>query len=120
MSLERRDEHDHPDIKQAFYLPEVVTFTDLQNCSSKSSSAHLRRNTSVFIISTSFSDAAVSAVKSDHSHTYDCAIVLHARTTDLGYRVCNSRFRSRSEMPRQHSFGTTLRFTDPVPADSRQ
>ena len=23
-------------------------------------------------------------------------------------------------LPRQHSFGTTLRFTDPVPADSRQ
>ena len=24
------------------------------------------------------------------------------------------------DLPRQHSFGTTLRFTDPVPADSRQ
>ena len=24
------------------------------------------------------------------------------------------------DMPRQHSFGTTLRFTGPVPADSRQ
>ena len=23
-------------------------------------------------------------------------------------------------LPRQHSFGTTLRFTGPVPADSRQ
>ena len=23
------------------------------------------------------------------------------------------------DLPRQHSFGTTLRFTDPVPADSR-
>ena len=25
-----------------------------------------------------------------------------------------------AELPRQHSFGTTLRFTAPVPADSRQ
>ena len=25
-----------------------------------------------------------------------------------------------SDVPRQHSFGTTLRFTGPVPADSRQ
>ena len=25
-----------------------------------------------------------------------------------------------SDLPRQHSFGTTLRFTGPVPADSRQ
>ena len=24
------------------------------------------------------------------------------------------------DLPRQHSFGTTLRFTDPVPADFRQ
>ena len=24
------------------------------------------------------------------------------------------------DLPRQHSFGTTLRFTGPVPADSRQ
>ena len=24
------------------------------------------------------------------------------------------------DLPRQHSFGTALRFTDPVPADSRQ
>ena len=25
----------------------------------------------------------------------------------------------QGDMPRQHSFGTTLRFTGPVPADSR-
>ena len=26
----------------------------------------------------------------------------------------------RGDLPRQHPFGTTLRFTGPVPADSRQ
>ena len=26
----------------------------------------------------------------------------------------------RGDLPRQHSFGTTLRFTGPVPVDSRQ
>ena len=26
----------------------------------------------------------------------------------------------RGDLPRQHSFGTTLRFTGPVPADSQQ
>ena len=40
--------------------------------------------------------------------------------TDRGQSSLPAYYLVHGDLPRQHSFGTTLRFTGPVPADSRQ
>ena len=41
------------------------------------------------------------------------------QTSKTKQKQC-TRKKVHDDQPRQHSFGTTLRFTGPVPADSRQ
>ena len=60
-----------------------------------------------------------SAICDDH--TYIRRYFQHANFIPIvGVGKRGTYLEVHGDLPRQHSFGTTLRFTGPVPADSRQ
>ena len=56
-----------------------------------------------------------------HTHTNTCMRFFYAAITGCGKETRGVYYLVYyGDLPRQHSFGTTLRLTGPVPADSRQ
>ena len=59
----------------------------------------------------------------DHTYLHTSPVIstcpLHTNS-ELGVGKRSEYELVHGDLPRQHSFGTTLRFTGPVPADSRQ
>ena len=64
-----------------------------------------------------------SAICDDHTyvHTYIQRYFQHAHFIPIvGVGKRGAYYLVHGDLPRQHLFGTTLRFTGPVPVDSRQ
>ena len=51
---------------------------------------------------------------------HTCHLVIMSSIITVGVGKRGAYYLVHGNLPRQHSFGITLRFTGPVPADSRQ